>query len=134
MPNGGKTLGKRVDLIFEGCKQGAFESSYLDKVLRQACDLANAHIVKTSEHIFPTPNVTHEGLTKVFILSESDLTVHTYPREEEGRLIVLSMFTCGETADPEAPIEYLKDALGAEKTYRLPLTHFNSGHETWTPA
>jgi len=129
-----KTFGSRVNLVFLGCKEEAFESRALDVILKKACAIAKATIVRTSEHIFPTPNVKHEGLTKVYILAESDLTVHTYPREEEGRMIILSMFTCGDKADPEAPINYLKDALKAEKTFRLPLTHFNLGHDSWTPA
>jgi S-adenosylmethionine decarboxylase proenzyme len=49
------------------------------------------------------------GLTAVYLLSESHVSVHTYP--ERGSLFV-DAFTCGTKCQPELIVEELIEALG----------------------
>lgn len=50
-----------------------------------------------------------QGVTGVLVLSESHLSIHTYP--EEG-FAAIDCYTCGTTVDPEVACDYLKKVLG----------------------
>ncbi len=50
-----------------------------------------------------------QGVTGVLVLSESHLTIHTYP--EEG-FAAIDCYTCGHTVDPEVACDYMKAVLG----------------------
>ncbi|HLN60105.1 MAG TPA: adenosylmethionine decarboxylase [Symbiobacteriaceae bacterium] len=50
-----------------------------------------------------------QGVTGVLVLSESHLSIHTYP--EEG-FAAIDCYTCGTTVDPEVACDYLMDVLG----------------------
>lgn len=50
-----------------------------------------------------------QGVTGVLVLSESHLSIHTYP--EEG-FAAIDCYTCGYTVDPAVACEYMKAALG----------------------
>lgn len=50
-----------------------------------------------------------QGVTGVLVLSESHLSIHTYP--EEG-FAAIDCYTCGTTVDPEVACDYLKNVLG----------------------
>ncbi|MGE5676129.1 MAG: adenosylmethionine decarboxylase [Mycobacterium leprae] len=50
-----------------------------------------------------------QGVTGVLVLSESHLSIHTYP--EEG-FAAIDCYTCGTTVDPEVACDYLKTVLG----------------------
>ncbi|WP_433891335.1 adenosylmethionine decarboxylase [Streptomyces sp. CA-111067] len=49
------------------------------------------------------------GLTAVFLLAESHVSVHTYP---EHRALFADVFTCGSTVDPRRILEALLESLG----------------------
>lgn len=49
------------------------------------------------------------GLTAIYLLSESHVSVHTYP---EQRSLFFDAFTCGSRCEPEAIIAELISALG----------------------
>jgi S-adenosylmethionine decarboxylase len=55
-----------------------------------------------------------QGATVLVLLSESHLSIHTYP--EKG-FAALDCYTCGETVDPEVAIEYLLNVLKPTKAY-----------------
>jgi S-adenosylmethionine decarboxylase len=55
-----------------------------------------------------------QGATVLVLLSESHLSIHTYP--EKG-FAALDCYTCGETVDPEIAIRYLLDVLKPETAY-----------------
>lgn len=50
-----------------------------------------------------------QGVTGVLVLSESHLSIHTYP--EEG-FAAIDCYTCGTAVDPESACEYLRSRLG----------------------
>jgi len=49
-----------------------------------------------------------QGATVLVLLSESHLSIHTYP--EKG-FAALDCYTCGETVDPELAIDYMLSVL-----------------------
>lgn len=55
-----------------------------------------------------------QGATVLVLLSESHLSIHTYP--EKG-FAAVDCYTCGDTVDPELAIDYLVAVLKPEKTY-----------------
>lgn len=94
-----------------------FIASYLDCDLRQlsnlegliqamdrAVDDSGATVLDKTSYVFP-PN----GLTLVYLLSESHASLHTYP--EHGACFI-DLFTCGDVCSSErfhqAVVEYLK--------------------------
>ncbi|MBB2942690.1 S-adenosylmethionine decarboxylase proenzyme [Actinoplanes lutulentus] len=56
-----------------------------------------------------TKNFEPSGVTAVYVLSESHVSVHTYP--ESGSLF-MDAFTCGTRCEPQRIVEVLLDALG----------------------
>lgn len=50
-----------------------------------------------------------QGVTGVLVLSESHLSIHTYP--EEG-FAAVDCYTCGTTVDPEVACDYIHAVLG----------------------
>lgn len=55
-----------------------------------------------------------QGATVLVLLSESHLSIHTYP--EKG-FAAIDCYTCGETVDPQVAIDYMVSVLKPEKTY-----------------
>ena len=51
-----------------------------------------------------------QGVTGVAMLAESHISIHTWP--EKG-MAVCDVFTCGDTAEPENAVEYMKEQLKA---------------------
>ncbi|HLO12133.1 MAG TPA: adenosylmethionine decarboxylase [Pseudoneobacillus sp.] len=54
------------------------------------------------------------GATVLILLSESHLSIHTYP--EKG-FAAIDGYTCGENIDPQDAIEYLLMILEPQKVY-----------------
>ena len=55
-----------------------------------------------------------QGATVLVMLSESHISIHTYP--EKG-FAALDCYTCGETVDPELAISHMLTVLKPEKTH-----------------
>ncbi len=73
-----------------------------EKITQIMCDAANdagATVVKSIHHEFDPP-----GITAVAILSESHISVHTWPIEG---YVAVDIFTCGTVADPQLAIKRL---------------------------
>ena len=51
-----------------------------------------------------------QGITGFAMLAESHISIHTWP--EKG-MAVCDVFTCGDTAEPEKAVEYMKEQLKA---------------------
>lgn len=65
----------------------------LAAAMKEAVEQSGATILNTSHWVFPP-----QGLTMVFLLSESHASIHTYP--EHGACFV-DLFTCGEKCSAE---------------------------------
>jgi len=55
-----------------------------------------------------------QGATVLVLLSESHLSIHTYP--EKG-FAAIDCYTCGETVDPQTAIDYLVTMLKPEHVH-----------------
>ena len=77
-----------------------------EKVTQIMCGAANdagATVVKSISHEFDPP-----GITAVAILSESHISVHTWPIEG---YVAVDIFTCGTVADPQMAVKGLLDGF-----------------------
>ncbi|RCW48031.1 adenosylmethionine decarboxylase [Paenibacillus prosopidis] len=54
------------------------------------------------------------GCTVLILVSESHLSIHTYPEE---KFAAIDCFTCGKKVDPQIAINYLIDILKPKKMY-----------------
>ena len=83
-------------------------------------DLLQTHMVEAAEACGATvlsvqaKQFEPQGATVLVLLSESHLSIHTYP--EKG-FAAIDCYTCGETVDPQAAIDYLVEVLKPERTY-----------------
>jgi S-adenosylmethionine/arginine decarboxylase-like enzyme len=83
-------------------------------ICRALCDMSNYEILGEIEHRFQP-----EGYTFLFLLSESHLSVHTFP---ERKYLSFDLYTCREYADNSTYItifEWLKEKFQAEGTYQI---------------
>lgn len=55
-----------------------------------------------------------QGATVLVLLSESHLSIHTYP--EKG-FAAVDCYTCGTTVDPQVAVDYLISVLKPTRTY-----------------
>ncbi|MFC5700535.1 adenosylmethionine decarboxylase [Cohnella faecalis] len=85
-----------------------------------SAELLQAHMVEAAEACGATvlsvqaQQFEPQGATVLVLLSESHLSIHTYP--EKG-FAAIDCYTCGETVDPQAAIDYLVSVLKPERTY-----------------
>jgi len=105
-----KSLGRHLIAEFYDC-----EPEFLDDVhsveqnMKNAAIEAGATVVGSSFHRF-----LPYGVSGVVIISESHLTIHTWP---EYGYAAIDLFTCGEEADPWKAFDYLKKAFSARRTH-----------------
>jgi len=59
------------------------------------------------------------GVSGVVVISESHLSVHTWP---ETGYVALDIYTCGEDAKPEAAVEYALGEFGAKNVHITEVT------------
>ena len=102
------TVGAHVLADFWGCRfEKLDDSELLMESLRQAAKSANMTILGEEAHKFEP-----QGFTGLLLLSESHISIHTYP--EKGYAAV-DVFTCGGGMTQKA-IDYLKEVLNPSKT------------------
>jgi len=65
----------------------SIDNDYIEKVAQKIISELKLTVVSRSEYLFPT----HGGQTKVFILSQSHLIIHTWP---EYSSFHLDLMTC----------------------------------------
>lgn len=88
--------------------------------LLNSAELLQSHMVEAAEACGATvlsvqsKQFEPQGATVLVLLSESHLSIHTYP---ERGFAAIDCYTCGETVDPQAAIDYLVNVLKPEKTY-----------------
>lgn len=80
------------------------DAQFLKEVMYEAANRCGATVVGENFIQF-----SPQGVTGVLILSESHLSIHTYP--EEG-FAAVDCYTCGYTVDPEVACDYMKASIG----------------------
>jgi S-adenosylmethionine decarboxylase len=98
-----------------GCKPeiiGRVET--VEQILVRAAEIAGVTVWSISFHRF-SPN----GVSGVVVISESHLSVHTWP---EYGYVALDIFTCGNDAKPEAAVQYALKEFGAASMHITEIT------------
>jgi S-adenosylmethionine decarboxylase len=78
---------------------------YIEATLRRAADAAGATVLSVHLHQFSEPG----GVSGVAILSESHISIHTWPERDYA---ALDVFMCG-TCNPHNALPILKAAFNA---------------------
>lgn len=98
--------------------------------------LLQAHLVEAAEACGATilsiqsRKFEPQGATVLVMLSESHLSIHTYP---ERGFAAIDCYTCGESVDPQQAIDYLVTVLQPEKSYAKKLIRGMGEMEVVTP-
>tara|TARA_B100001964_G_scaffold30767_1_gene31893 strand:- start:1480 stop:1869 length:390 start_codon:yes stop_codon:yes gene_type:complete len=103
-----EAFGRHLLLEMWDCNRDILNDA--EKVTQIMCDAANdagATVVKSICHEFDPP-----GITAVAILSESHISVHTWPIEG---YVAVDIFTCGTVADPQLAVKGLLEDFGPKE-------------------
>lgn len=84
-------------------------ADFLQAQMVEAAEACGATVMSVQSKQFEP-----QGATVLVLLSESHLSIHTYP---ERGFAAIDCYTCGETVDPQLAIDYLVSVLKPEKTY-----------------
>ena len=96
-----KNLGKHCVAELYGCDHTILDNEKLLKeLIREAVDVAGATLLEICSHKF-----SPQGVTLVALLSESHISIHTWP--EDGN-VALDVFTCGECKPDLAIMHIIK--------------------------
>lgn len=93
-------LGKHLIIECWGCNDGINDADLMRTAMIEAVHAAHATLLDINVHTF-----SPHGVTGVAVLSESHLSVHSWP--EHGYLAA-DVFTCGDTTEPLAAVEVLR--------------------------
>ncbi len=81
----------------------------MQQIIVEAANKANTKVWAVSFHRFP-PN----GVSGVVVISESHLSVHTWP---EVGYVALDIYTCGKDSKPEKAVDYIIEKIEAEQVH-----------------
>jgi S-adenosylmethionine decarboxylase len=100
-------LGKHVIAELSGCRYTILNNvAHLEETMRWAAEEAGATVVGSHFKRFEP-----QGVTGVLVLSESHLSIHTWP---ELGYAAVDCYTCGEHTEPEVALLILEACLGAK--------------------
>lgn len=101
-----RTEGKHIIMDASGCNPELLNDlDYLRSLLVEAAKKANATVLNVAFHHF-----TPQGVSGVVVISESHLSIHTWP---EYGYAALDFYTCGDI-DPKVACEYVAEHLNAK--------------------
>ncbi|GIP01505.1 adenosylmethionine decarboxylase [Paenibacillus sp. FSL W8-0187] len=104
------TFGRHVAVDTWGVDFELLNSAeFLQAQMVEAAEACGATVMSVQSKQFEP-----QGATVLVLLSESHLSIHTYP---ERGFAAIDCYTCGETVDPQLAIDYLVSALKPEKCY-----------------
>lgn len=104
-----KSVGIHILVEFYDCDKAVLnDPSVIEKEMVKAAELIEATVVSSSSHTF-----SPHGVSAVVIISESHLTMHTWP--EHGYAAV-DLFFCTKAIDPWVAIDHLNHILGAQNS------------------
>lgn len=85
-----KKLGKHCVAELYGCDHSILDNEkIIIELIRESIDIAGATLLDICSHKF-----TPQGVTIVALLSESHISIHTWPEEGSS---ALDVFTCGDS-------------------------------------
>ena len=109
-----ETMGRHVISELWGCDfEKLNDMEYIEKTFVDAALKSGAEVREVAFHKFAP-----QGVSGVVIISESHLTIHSFP---EHGYASIDVYTCGDL-DPNIAADYIADALGAQtrETIELP--------------
>lgn len=109
------TIGHHYIAEASGCNAeiiGKVEA--VEQILVRAAEIAGVQVWSISFHRF-NPN----GVSGVVVISESHLSVHTWP---EVGYAALDIFTCGDTTKPEKAVQWALRQFGATNVHITEVT------------
>lgn len=101
------------------------DADWLEAQMVDAAEASGATVLSVQARQFEP-----QGATVLVLLSESHLSIHTYP--EKG-FAAIDCYTCGETVDPQIAIDAMISALKPEKVYAKKLVRGLGELEVETP-
>ncbi len=101
-------LGQHVIIELWGCNHSVInDAEKVRKAMVDAVEAANATLLSLNVHTF-----SPHGVTGVAVLSESHLSVHSWP---EYGYVAADVFTCGDTTSPRAAADVLRKMFGSSR-------------------
>ncbi|WP_100405076.1 adenosylmethionine decarboxylase [Bacillus solitudinis] len=103
------TMGRHVIAELWGCNVEKLNNmNLIERVFVDAALKAGAEVREVAFHKFAP-----HGVSGVVIISESHLTIHSFP---EHGYASIDVYTCGDRIDPNVASNYIAEALGASTT------------------
>ena len=97
---------KHILFTLKGCPFESLDNKgFIRMLLYNATKKCKSTLLNLAVHKFEP-----QGVTGIAMLAESHISIHTWP--EKG-IAVCDVFTCGDTAEPENGVEYMKEQLKA---------------------
>ncbi|WP_017726624.1 adenosylmethionine decarboxylase [Halalkalibacterium ligniniphilum] len=101
------TMGRHVIAELWGCEVEKLNNmNYIEQVFVDAALKAGAEVREVAFHKFAP-----QGVSGVVIISESHLTIHSFP---EHGYASIDVYTCGDRIDPNVASNFIVEALGAK--------------------
>ncbi len=99
-------MGKHYLLNLYGCSLSLLDNEFfLCDLLENAAEACGAHVLQTMSHQF-----TPQGVTAICLLSESHISIHTWPEKGEA---AVDVFTCGDS-EPKIACDIIVEQLKAQ--------------------
>ena len=110
-----ETLGRHYIVEASGCKPEIISSvEKVEQILVRSAEVANVQVWSISFHRFQP-----HGVSGVVVISESHLSVHTWP---EFGYVALDIYTCGKNAKPDDAVEYALEQFEATSVHVTEIT------------
>lgn len=108
------TMGRHVIAeLWECNKDKLNDMNLIEQVFVNAALKAGAEVREVAFHKFAPC-----GVSGVVIISESHLTIHSFP---EHGYASIDVYTCGDTINPNVAAEFIAEALEAKKSEKAEL-------------
>lgn len=102
-------LGRHMTIEYYDCDPFVFNNpDNVESIFIDAAQKSGASVVSSCFRSF-----SPQGVSGMVIISESHFSVHAWP---EHNYAAVDIFTCGEVINFNIAVNYLKEALGAERT------------------
>ena len=102
-----KELGRHILAEIYGCDPQILNNKeFIEKIMVESALKAGAEVREVAFHKF-----SPQGVSGVVIISESHLTIHTWP---ELGYAAVDVFTCGESVNPWNACDYMTEFLKAK--------------------
>ena len=102
-----ETMGRHVISELWGCDYNKLNNMQeIEEIFVDAALKAGAEVREVAFHKFAP-----QGVSGVVIISESHLTIHSFP---EHGYASIDVYTCGDRIDPNVAADYIANALDAQ--------------------